>query len=235
MLFSGTPCQVAGLKTYLRKSYERLVTIDIICHGVPSQKMFKKSVEHDESKMGSQMTNYEFRNKEKRGWDTNFKKTFSNGKTSYGSGKLDAYYKAFLNGEIYRECCYKCQYANMQRPSDMTLGDFWGIEKELPDFNAYDGVSCVIVNTEKGQTLLDDISNELVVKEVDLDQIVKHNHNLSAPTSRVSKRNAMYLNIDQQDFKDMDIFKLHSINIKHYISYIIPTNLKLKLKKLLKG
>ena len=235
VLFSGTPCQVAGLKTYLRKSYERLITIDIICHGVPSQKMFKKSVEHDESKMGSQMTNYEFRNKEKRGWDTNFKKTFNNGKTSYGSGKLDAYYKAFLDGEIYRECCYKCQYANMQRPSDMTLGDFWGIEKELPDFNAYDGVSCVIVNTEKGQALLDDISNELVIKEVDLDQIVKHNHNLSAPTSRISKRNAMYLNIDQQDFKDMDIFKLHSINIKHYISYIVPTNLKMKLKKLLKG
>ncbi len=235
VLFSGTPCQVSGLYAYLKKPYEKLLTIDIICHGVPSQKLFKKAISYNEDKMNSPMVSYEFRNKEKRGWDKNFKKTYKNGKKEYGSGKLDIYYKAFLNGEIYRECCYDCHYTSMDRVGDLTLGDFWGAEKELPEFDTYDGISCIIVNSLKGEVLLDEIKDDIIYKQVSVDQIVKHNHNLHSVTPRVTKRNTMYLNIDEYDFKDMDIYKLHTNQLKHYISYMLPTNLKLKLKKLLKG
>lgn len=235
VLFSGTPCQVNGLYAYLKKPYNNLYTIDIICHGVPSQKLLKKAISYDEDKKNSPMISYEFRNKEQRGWDTNYKKTYSNGRIDYGSGKMDVYYKAFLNGEIYRECCYECHYASMDRVGDLTLGDFWGIDKELPHFESYNGVSCIIVNSEKGNKLLSDIKDELVLEQVELEKIVKHNHNLVAPTSRSDKRNSMYLNIDYLNFNQLDIYKLHEFNLKHCISYIMPTSLKLKIKKLLKG
>ncbi len=234
VLFSGTPCQVAGLLAYLGKPYENLYTADIVCHGVPSQKLFRKSIEPDEKKAKSPMISYEFRNKEKRGWGKHFKKVFRNGKTRFGSGGLEAYYSTFLRGDICRECCYTCHYASMDRVGDLTLGDFWGIEKELPNFAADQGASCVIVNTPKGEKLFSQIMPDLVSCPVALDAIKKHNHNLTSPTPRRTKRNSMYLNIDQVPFKQMDIYRLHRFNFKEYVSYLIPRSMKLKIKKLLK-
>jgi coenzyme F420-reducing hydrogenase beta subunit len=234
VLFCGTPCQVAGLKAWLGKQQDNLFTMDLICHGVPSQKLWKKALASDEKKQKSPITAYEFRNKEKRGWDTNFKKTFRNGKTVYGSGKLDVFYKAFLAGEIYRECCYTCRYANMNRVGDLTVGDFWGIDKELPAFDSRQGASCVIVNSEKGETLFSAIRDDLILEPVSLEQILRHNHNLVSPTCRPAKRNAMYLNLDQLPFEEMDISRRHEPRLKDWVSYRIPGDLKGKLKKLLR-
>lgn len=235
VLFSGTPCQVAGLKAYLGKEYENLYTVDLICHGVPSQKLWKKSIARDEQKMNSPMTAYEFRNKEKRGWDTNYKKTFRNGRKSYGTGKTDVFYKAFLKGEIYRESCYTCPYASMDRPGDLTVGDFWGIDKELPGFEAMDGASAVLVNSPKGEALYSALTDTLVSQPVSPERIARHNHNLVAPTGRSPKRNAMYLNIDQKPFSRMDIRRLHRPDLKSGISYLLPSSFKKTLKKLLRG
>ncbi len=234
VLFSGTPCQIAGLYAVLGKNYDNLYTIDIICHGVPSQKLLRKSIELDEHKQKSKMVGYEFRNKEKRGWDCNYKKTYANGTESYGSGKQDVYYKAFLNGETYRECCYQCKYASMNRLGDITLGDFWGIEKELPQFPTYNGVSCVLVNSEKGEKLFNFLKNELLYKEVDCNSIAKHNHNLVSPTKRSKKRDVAYSDIDKVAFNRTKLYKLHTFDFKNYVSYNMPTSLKRTLKKFLK-
>ena len=234
VLYSGTPCQIAGLNAYLGKEYKNLITIDIICHGVPSQKLLKKAIKHDENKMKSPMISYDFRNKDKKGWDKNYKKVYKNGKYSYGNGKLDVYYKVFLDGDANRECCYNCQYANMDRVGDMTIGDFWGIEKEVPEFETYYGVSAVITNNQKGEALFDCIKETLDYKQVEVDAIVKHNDNLHKCTKRPAKRNCIYLNIDEYDFKDMDIYKLHTSQVKHVISYLLPVKLKSRLTKLLK-
>jgi len=234
VLFSGTPCQLAGLFAYLGKRYDNLYTVDLICHGVPSQKLFKKSTQSDKRKAKSPLVAYEFRNKEKRGWDSNYKKIFENGKARYGSGKLDAFYKAFLQGEIYRESCYTCRYASMERVGDITLGDFWGIEKELPKFPADKGTSCVIINTQMGEDLFLQILPAMDTSSVALDAIKRHNHNLIMPTMRKNKRNSMYLNIDQIPFEKMDVYSQHHARFKDYISYKVPSNFKRTLKKLLK-
>lgn len=232
VLFSGTPCQVAGLQAFLRKDYPNLYTMDLICHGVPSQKLWHKALVYEGRK--SPVVSYEFRNKEKRGWDVNIKQSHANGKAVYRSGKLDVFVKAFLDGDIYRECCYGCNYASLNRVADLTVGDFWGIEKELPKFHAYDGVSCVIVNSQRGESLFAAMEKELVCEGVALRQIVRHNHNLVAPTRRPAKRDRMYLDIDGKPFNKMDISRMHRFNLKHWISYRVPVSLKKTVKKLLK-
>ena len=234
VLFSGTPCQIAGLHEFLSKPYKNLFTIDLICHGVPSQAIFKKYLSYLERKYKGKIVSYDFRNKEKKGWDTNYKIEFESGKKIFGSGKLDIYYQAFLTGKIYRECCYQCKYANMNRVSDITIGDFWGIENVLPEFNTINGVSGILINSEKGKKIFDEIGNSLEFYEVDPNELKKYNGNLNTPTNRPDIRNIIYTDLKDKEFKNTVIFSAYNKSIKNIISYKIPTNLKLRIKKVMK-
>ena len=136
VLFTGTPCQIAGLKAYLRTDYENLFTIDLVCHGVPSNRMFQEYLRSEATKRGALIENLKFRDKD-YGWGLNARlyyhvgeKTKSIVLPSYES----SYYELFLKGEIYRPNCYSCPYANEHRPGDLTIGDFWGIEDEHPNY-----------------------------------------------------------------------------------------------------
>ena len=137
ILFTGTPCQIDGLYHFLGRDYENLYTIDIICHGVPSPLFFKKYIEYMENKMGGKLIEYNFRSKEKRGWGTQYlAKTKTKNKTKIKTKtlSLDKYGKHFMSGDCYRECCYSCQYACIQnRPGNLTVGDFWGVNKSHPE------------------------------------------------------------------------------------------------------
>ena len=106
-----------------------MITIDIVCHGVPSPKLFKKYKQNLEEKQKSKITKFSFRDKTKNGWGLNLKIQYENNKLNNKKHIYDSYYKSFLNGDTYRECCYSCKYANLQRIGDITLADFWGIEK----------------------------------------------------------------------------------------------------------
>ena len=152
VLFTGTPCQIAGLYAFLGSDHENLYTIDLICHGVPSPKFFKKYLEYQNKKMAGRVIYFNFRSKDKRGWGTQYLlKTKTKTKTKILS--LDRYGKHFMDGDCYRESCYQCAYANTSRVGDLTVGDFWGISKSHPNFNSTKCVSSVFVNTEKGQKL----------------------------------------------------------------------------------
>lgn len=157
VLFSGTPCQVAGLHKFLRKSYDNLLSVDLICHGVPSPKVWRVYLE-EVVKQGQSISCVEFRNKEK-GW-----KKFSFFLSYNGVGKTvsmlspfteNHYMKAFLSDIILRPSCYECKARGCSSQSDITIADFWGIETLLPEMDDDKGTSLVLVNTNAGKIAVD--------------------------------------------------------------------------------
>ena len=227
VLFAGTPCQIDGLNAFLGKDYKNLYTIDLICHGVPSPKFFKKYLEYQNKQLAEKVIYFNFRSKDGRGWGTQYLlKTKTKTKTKTLS--LDRYGKHFMAGDCYRECCYQCAYANTHRVGDLTIGDFWGIGKSHPEFYSEKGVSSVFVNTSKGQWLFDIIKNDAWVIDTTLEEAMVKQRNLVHPTKRPAERDAFYKNIDQDGF--IDSLKV-GLQLKDRIKSIVPRKLVFFLKK----
>lgn len=230
VLYSGTPCQIAGLKGFLRKDYDHLYTMDVICHGVPSPKLFAKYLEWLGGKMGGKIIYYDFRDKS-TGWGLDYM-TKTKTKTKTMSCSLDPYYHHFLEGDTYRECCYRCQYCRKERVSDITIGDYWGIEKEHPSFYSTKGVSCLLINTDKGQNLWDLISNEFIFIDSTFEKVATANHNLKHPTERHAIRDHIYDHIDDMSVNDYFSTQLAiPFNLKAKIKTVLPVWLKVLIKK----
>ena len=156
VLFSGTPCQVAGLLNYLGKNYENLYTADFICHGVPEMRawdIYLKDLHNNYNKNVSHDGVPNFRNKNKGWYDYQISIPLDNGKHLTETKRKNAYMKAFLNDYILLPACYNCKNKGENRKSDLTLGDFWGIDNLDKDFYDNLGVSLVITNTQKGELL----------------------------------------------------------------------------------
>lgn len=225
VLFSGVPCQVSGLRNYLRTEYTNLITVDIICHGVPSPLLFKKYIAWLESKYGEHIESFDFRDKSD-GWGLQYlAKTKTKTKTK--SALLDPFYYHFLKGSIYRECCYRCKYATPKRVSDLTLGDYWGIKKEHPEFDSIEGVSCVLINTDKGREIFNQIQNSGYIISTTFEKIAAHNKNLVEPTHRPPIRDAIYNDINSSSPEEIVTRNLSfSIPIRRRIYSLLPTWLK---------
>ena len=209
VLFTGTPCQIEGLKGYLGKDYDNLVTQDIICHGVPSPKVWEKYREYRRKKDKKEPQNIFFRNKD-NGWNF-YNIKFDYGNTNYRKNQQnDLFMQAFLRNTILRDSCYKCDFKKKNRVSDITLADFWGINRILPDFNDNKGTSLVILNSEKGEKIFKKIENYMIYKEVDLLQAIKYNPAMIESAKMDSKRNEFFENIDDYDFDKL---------VKKYTSY----------------
>lgn len=207
--------------------YENLYTIDLICHGVPSPKFFKKYLEYQNKQTAGKVIYFNFRSKDKRGWGTQYLlKTKTKTKTKTLS--LDRYGKHFMDGDCYRESCYQCAYANTSRVGDLTVGDFWGIAKSHPDFNSPKGVSSVFVNTEKGEKLFEVMRPLAEVEEATLEEGMVKQGNLVKPSLRPNERNAFYEKIDEDDF--MNNLKV-GIHPKERLKAVIPAGAVRLLKK----
>lgn len=236
VLYSGSPCHIAGLRAFLNKDYDKLLTVDIICHGTPSYKIFSKYLGWLRNKMDGEIDSIYFRTK-KKGWKHNLLVKSKN-KTYLRNYGTDPYYNAFHKGYICRESCYKCPYADSDRVGDITLGDFWGIELAHPEFVSPNGVSVVSVNTEKGRECFAAVKNQIAYIQSDFEKAAKRNGNLTQPTVRREKRDRIFLNIDTLD--DVSFVKTNlsipfSHKVKSTIKAAIPYSLKNKLKqKLLK-
>lgn len=165
VLFSGTGCQCAALKSYLNKDYDNLYIIDIVCHGVPSQKFFDDYLKQLEKKYKSKLISFNFRTKKIKGEIQDIEAIFENGKTYRNYPDLDNYRLFFAKNLSLRPSCYNCKYANTERVGDITIGDFWGLEKSMPDFKSRYGTSLIIISTQKGQKLFEEISDSLEIKE----------------------------------------------------------------------
>ncbi len=165
VLFCGTPCQVAGLKAYLRKAYDTLYTMDVLCHGVPSQKIFRQYLK--EEFKGKKVTDVRFRDKS-FGWTANhILIRFDDGSEYTADNKKDPYLIGFFKNIILRESCGECQFSEFPRQGDVSVGDFWGITKLDKTQQDGKGTSLLYVNSPKGKQLLSEVLDQLTVKEFD--------------------------------------------------------------------
>lgn len=147
VMFVGTPCQVAGLNAYLGQQPENLLTIDFICHGTPSAKLFQDHIKFLENKYGKKVVSYKFRDK-KYGWRHVETAFFADGsqKTNYWTFRLKRF---FIMNLSLRPACYSCKFTNTKRVADITIADFWGAEKVLQNYDNI-GISIAMVNSHKG-------------------------------------------------------------------------------------
>lgn len=230
VLYSGTPCQIGGLRAYLRKEYNNLYTMDLICHGVASPKLFAKYLIWLGGKMKGKIIGYDFRDKS-CGWGLDYM-TKTKTKTKTKTSTLDPYYYHFLKGTTYRECCYRCNYCTKERVGDITIGDYWGIEKEHPEFYSVKGVSCLLVNSEKGERLWSIVKDEFETVESTFEQVAKANHNLTRPTQRTPLRDVIYQHIDDMEVNEYFTTQLKiPFNLKARIKLLLPKGLKIWIKK----
>lgn len=201
--FVGTPCQVAGLKSYLRKDYDKLLTSDLICHGVPSQWLFDQHIDYLEKKYRGKVSDYQFRNNEMWGGCEIFNLTNPNGKIKqymFPSYNLSPYLYSFMYAMTYRYSCYDCKFARIPRQGDITLADYWGVKEFFPNIDASKGVSLILANTDKGNKIINLISDDLTLLESRLEDGAKYNGNLVHTSERNSVRVTIYRKIKNEGY-----------------------------------
>ena len=190
VMFCGTPCQVSALKNYIGKNNDNLILVDLVCHGVPNNQLFKDEISVLQKKYSGNLCAYTFRDKD-FGQNCVGNLMFKNkhGKKilySYDS----PYYISFLKCDIFRESCYNCSYANTNRPGDITICDYWGIQSQEPEFfkecndKKVVGISGIIINTKKGEDFFAQNTENLLYKASTVEKIQKANPNLIHPSQK---------------------------------------------------
>ena len=222
VLFTGTNCQIAGLKAFLLKDYENLYTQDIICHGVPSRKVWNKYLK--ENKIGKD-AEINFREKS-TGW---LKYNFcakENGQTKILEPfNQNKYMEAFLSDCSLRPSCYDCKFKGVERYSDITLADFWGVDKTQKELYYESGTSVVFVHSKKGQKLFEKISNEIQSQEVDFVDVVCGNPSYLFSAKENKNRKAFFENLEKMKFKKLT---------KKYCELAASQKIKRTIKKIVK-
>ena len=183
VLFSGTPCQAAGLKSFLRKDYENLLLVDLICHGVPSPKVWADYVEWQQTKFKREIKAVEFRDKS-LAWGKSAEAIY----ISHKKKTFDIYAKLFYSRNCHRKSCYACPFANTEKLSDITIGDFWGIEDVKSEFRDDYGVSAMLVNSVKGQRVWMEVCKHFDYFKCEIDDIKARNPQLSRSVQEPATR-----------------------------------------------
>ena len=202
VLFAGTPCQVAGLRSFLRKQYDNLLLVDVVCHGVPSQLMFDEHRNYLEKEHHSRLVKYQFRDND--GWGGCEIADFKNGKRiSHSSYDISPYLYSFMHGYTCRESCYSCPFAKVPRQGDITLGDYWGVRNHFPAIDFSKGVSLVTINTKIGQAAWDSICDNLVYLKSNIEDASKANSNLIESSTRPVLRTGIYGRIKKEGYSSI--------------------------------
>lgn len=219
VLFSGTPCQVGALNNYLGKEYDNLICIDLICHGVPSPGLWKKNIEYIEKELHTKIENVNFRCKKD---NCAFGKTNDYQNLYFIPKEEDMYFRLFLSDYSLRLSCYDCKFKGISRNSDITLGDFWGINDFLPEMEDGKGVSLVIIHSEKGKRIFEKIRSHLKIEKIDTEKVFEH-HNDAMTKSAI-------LPIHREQFwKDYQRLNINKLGNKY-----VPLTMKEKIKKVLR-
>jgi len=192
VLFSGTPCQIAGLRSYLGKDYETLICLDIVCHGVPSPKVWQCYKLHIEEIYQAKAQRITFRRKNCSWKLYSLSFSFDNDKEYSQKLTEDIFMQGFLKNLYLRPSCYNCNFKTLNRQSDITLADFWGIENVLPSFDDDRGTSLVLVNSKKGAEIFSSVADKMNYKKVDIDQAILYNPSAIKSADYNSKRNRFF-------------------------------------------
>lgn len=210
VLFTGTGCQVNGLKKYLGNDYEKLVCVDVICHGAPSPLLWKKYARYQEEKNNGKLKYINFRCKDIN-WSNFGMKEFLNNKRIFISMDKDSYMRMFLSDICLRPSCYEC-VAKKVKMSDLTIADFWGIDNIAPDMNDGNGTSLILVRTKKGGTLFEKISRDLKLKEVTYEEGVRSNPAEYSSCNKPVQRDTFFEDMYSMGFEELE--KKYVIPIK---------------------
>ena len=224
VLVCGTPCQMAALRAFLNKDYENLLIVDFICLGVPSPKAHLKYIETLEEKYDSKIVYYKAKNKE-LGWRSLTKKViFTDGKTYYGIKGQDALSRAFHSHIIFRPSCYNCVFKGFPRMADISIGDYWGVEKAARELDDNIGTSAVIINNQKGEVFFGTVVNKLTTKETNIESMLSGNPALLKPVLMPKYNRESF-------FADMDKMNFFELAEKHFP--IQKEKIKQKIKRFL--
>ena len=234
VLFSGTPCQIAGLKSFLRKNYTNLYTADLICHGVPSRRLFNDYIKYLEKELHQQVYDVKFRCK-KSSWifynmAVNSHVEKNSGKVTYayeGSYYADPFIRGFLRDNALRPSCYQCQYTSISRVSDFTFADWWGYKAERKEDKNFEkkGVSLIFVNTSRAKKLLPQI--QLLLRERTIEEAKKTNLSLSKSFIRPQSRQEFWDDYNRMPFNFMieKWLSPETLHLSRYFYYKMPPSL----------
>lgn len=212
VLYTGTGCQIAGLKAFLshRKHHfgkdlmdnNNLYTVDVLCHGVPSPKVWKKYISSHISDFGEPIRQTFFRKKEP-GWKRYSVSLCSDSKQYVQAFQEDAYMQMFLKNICLRPSCHNCHFKDLNRTSDITLGDFWGIEKVAPEMDDDKGTSIVLIQSNKGRQLFQNVMKRLKVKKVDAEQALPSSADSRCSVARHPKRNHFFEKLETNSMEEL--------------------------------
>lgn len=201
VLFSGTACQIAGLKSYLGKEYEKLYTNDIICHGVPSPKVWQKYKVFQSMGIDSEIETINFRSKIDSWKKYSIRFLYKNGLEYTEIINNNKYMRCFLMDLCLRPSCYECRFKQIHRQADITLADFWGVESILPLMNDDKGTSLVLIHSKKGRELMEKILYKIDSSVVDFDESIKQNPSMMQSATKPPLRGRFMRDLDRFDFE----------------------------------
>lgn len=242
VLFCGTPCQVSALKNYIGKDRENLILVDLVCHGVPNNQMFKDEIDLLQKKYKGNLSGYSFRDKD-YGHNVIGNLRFKGKETKRPLYSFSStYYTAFLQNDTLRENCFDCKYANVNRPGDITICDYWGVQNEEPNFykeccdKNIVGISGVIVNTRKGEEFFGENTDNLLYKESTIEKIQNSNGCIVHPSPKGKDSDLVKTIYKGNGWKEVSRFynkKYRKKRIARKIYNICPGFVKKLAKKLL--
>ena len=221
VFFTGTPCQIAGLYGFLGGKHENLFTCDLVCHGVPSPLFFKNYLLDIQRQKNITIDHVCFRKMD--GWYVEM--SFTRQKDIICPDfDMNYYLHAFLKSYSCRQSCYQCKFAKVPRVADISIADFWGIERD-DDFrdNASKGVSLLLINNQKGQILFEKCQSELFYKIKSIDEALIENHNISNPSKKPVERDSFYT--DYQTMSKQVFLKKYNLSLSSVV------RAKIKIKK----
>lgn len=236
VLFTGTPCQVVAVREYLDKRKVRrdnLVLCDIICHGTPSPLIFLEYLRLCEKKKGKKIINHIFRSKIS-GWHNHIEiNVFDDGEVDSKSYYSQLYKNMFYSHLILRPSCHNCKYTNLNRPSDITIADFWNIEKSISEFDDDNGVSLVLLNTKKGSDIFEAVKEKTINLKSNIQSCMQPN--LEEPSKPSLQREMFWIDYRDNGF-EFTLHKYFGYGLKGDVKRLISSTLKkLKLYSLAKN
>lgn len=217
ILFTGTPCQAAGLCSFLNGKPENLICIDFVCRGVPSPGLWKNYVDRMEQKYGSKMTGARFKHKTYGYHATTMKIDFANGKTWYGSGRVDPMMKAFVSELASRPSCHACAFKGIERPSDITIFDCYEFSQITGKRDDDKGYSSILVHTEQGKDLLNEVKETLTVYETDIDKLITENGIMVCHSAKENEKRTLFYSLAASCPIDEAIQRTNPIKRKDYL------------------
>ena len=209
VLFTGSPCKIAGLKNFLGKEYDNLYLAEIICACSSSPRVYMNYVNQKGEVAQSPVTSIAFRDKSK-GWSkVSTTLTFENGKSESLSRRWNIFYHCFVSAHLAKRSCFRCEFAGDNKIADITMGDFWGYDKINKKLKAdKNGVSALKIGTQKGMDLLNEVKNNLCLIDVDVKDIYDNNH--SWPIKYTAEREEIFKDLQSGELDTISVLKKYN-------------------------